>query len=129
MKILVAPSLMSALLLVMPAVVHADALPDKYRDVIQKGLEYVAKQQQRDGHWSGNGGAYPTTITALCGMALLMEGSNIREGKYAENIRKAADWLMERSQRSGLIGNPNNQSESVRYMYGHGFGLLFLSQI
>ena len=119
----------AAVLLAGVGVARTDALPDKYRVVVQKGLEYVAKQQQRDGHWSGNGGSYPTTITALCGTALLMEGSNIREGKYAENIRKAVDWLMERSQRNGLLGNPNNPTESMRYMYGHGYGLLFLSQI
>jgi hypothetical protein len=129
MKNLTILILCAAVALVCVPLVHADALPEKYRDAVQKGLEYVAKQQQRDGHWAGNGGAYPTTITSLCGMALLMEGSNIREGKYAENIRKAVDWLMERSQRSGLLGNPNNPTESMRYMYGHGFSLLFLSQI
>src|SRR5438132_14251358 len=114
---------------VTPSSGRADALVPKYRDVVHKGLEYVAKQQQRDGHWEGNGGAYPTTITSLCGMALLMDGSTMREGKYADKIRKTADWLMERSQRNGMLGNPNNPTESVRYMYGHGYGLLFLSQV
>jgi hypothetical protein len=107
----------------------ANELPAKYKEMVRKGLEYVARQQQRDGHWEGNGGSYPTTITSLCGMALLMEGSTIREGKYAENIRKSVDWLMERSQRNGLLGNPNNPTESQRYMYGHGYTLLYLSQI
>jgi hypothetical protein len=108
---------------------RAEDLPPRYRIVVDKGLEYLAKNQARDGHWEGNGGQYPTTITAMCGMAMLMEGSTIREGKYAERIRKAADWLMDRCQRNGLIGNPNNPTESMRYMYGHGYGLLFLSQI
>jgi hypothetical protein len=129
MKVLIHAILSTSTMLVALGPVRSDALPDKYRDTVQKGLDYVAKQQQRDGHWAGNGGAYPTTITALCGMTLLMEGSNIREGKYAEHIRKAADWLMERIQRTGLLGNPNNPTESMRYMYGHGYGLLFLSQI
>jgi hypothetical protein len=62
-------------------------------------------------------------------MALLMEGSTLREGKYAEKIRKAVDWLMERSQRYGMIGNPNNVTEAQKYMYGHGFGMLFLAQV
>ena len=56
-----------------------------------------------------------------------MEGSTMREGKYADHIRKAVDWLMDRSQRNGLIGNPNNPTEASRYMYGHGFGMLFLA--
>ena len=34
-------------------------------------------------------------MTALAGMALLMEGSTLREGKYSDNIRKAVDWLMD----------------------------------
>jgi hypothetical protein len=107
----------------------ADPIPEKYRDIVKKGLDYVAKQQERDGHWEGNGGSYPTTITALCGMNFLMEGSTIRDGKYAEHIRKAVDWIMERSQRNGMLGNPNNATEAQRYMYGHGYSLLFLAQI
>src|SRR5262249_11190757 len=59
----------------------------------------------------------------------LMEGSTMREGKYAERIRRAVDWLMERSQRNGLLANPTNGLEAGRYMYGHGFGLLFLAQV
>src|SRR6266849_267336 len=110
---------------------RAEELDPKYKDAIDKGLKWVAKNQQRDGHWDANGGQYPTTMTALGGMVLLMEGSTIKDGKYADNIRKAVDWFMEpgRCQRNGLIGNPNNPTEAGRYMYGHGFGLLFLSQI
>ena len=53
----------------------------------------------------------------------------LRDGKYADKIRKATDWFMERSQRNGLLGNPNNPTESARYMYGHGYGMLFLAQV
>ena len=107
----------------------AEDLSPKFRAVVDKGLDYLAKNQARDGHWEGNGGQYPTTITAMCGMTMLMEGSTIREGRHAERIRKAVDWLMDRCQRNGLIGNPNNATESMRYMYGHGYGMLFLAQI
>jgi hypothetical protein len=117
------------LILCHQTVAQAESLPPKYRDVVNKGLDWMAKNQQRDGHWDANGGQYPTSMTALAGVAMLMEGSTMREGKYAENIRRAVDWLLERSQRNGLIGNPNNFSEAQRYMYGHGFGLLFLASI
>jgi hypothetical protein len=112
-----------------PVRARADEVPAEYRAAIAKGLEWVAKNQQRDGHWEAVGGQYPSAMTGLGGMVLLMEGSTIREGKYADNIRRAVDWLMERSQPNGLLANPNNALEAGRYMYGHGFALLFLSQV
>jgi hypothetical protein len=105
-------------------------MPEKeYKEVVRRGLDYVANAQARDGHWDANGGQYPTTMTAMGGMVLLMEGSTLREGKYAERLRRAVDWLMDRSQANGLIGNPNNPTEATRYMYGHGFGMLFLASV
>src|SRR5262245_11429530 len=84
----------------------AEELDPKYKACIDKGLSWVAKNQHRDGHWEANGAQYPTTMTALGGMVLLMEGSTIKEGKYADNIRRAVDWSMEsgRCQRNGLMG-------------------------
>jgi hypothetical protein len=112
-----------------PASVRADEPSPEVKAAVVRGLEWVAKQQQRDGHWEAQGGAYPSAMTGLGGMVLLMEGSTIREGKYADNIRRAVDWLMERSQRNGLLANPNNAVEAGRYMYGHGFALLFLAEV
>jgi hypothetical protein len=108
---------------------RAEEIPEKYRPVIEKGLEWVAKQQNNDGHWDANNGQYPTTMTALGGMALLMEGSTLRDGKYSNNLRKAVDWLVKRTQTSGLIGNPNNPTEAQRYIYGHGYAMLFLASV
>jgi hypothetical protein len=108
-------------------VARAEELAPEYQQVVSKGLDWLAHQQNRDGHWEAMGGQYPVTMTALGGMAFLMEGSTIREGKYADRIRRAVDWLMVRSQPNGLIGNPNHPGEAGRYMYGHGFSLMFLS--
>jgi hypothetical protein len=106
----------------------ADEIPVEYRPAIAKGLEWIAKAQHRDGHWEGTGGQYNVAMTSLSGLALLMEGSTMTEGRYAHNIRKAVDWLMDRSQRNGLMGNLT-VGERERYMYGHGFALLFLSSV
>ena len=107
----------------------ADEIPKEYRTSIRKGLDWLASQQIRDGHWEAQGGQYPSAMTGLAGLALLMEGSTLREGRYSEKLRRAVDWLMERSQRNGLLVNPNNPAEAERYMYGHGFSLLFLAQV
>jgi hypothetical protein len=98
---------------------------------VERGLEALKKQQNQDGHWESPGGFYPTCITGVAGMAMLMEGSNLREGKYTDQISKAVNWFLApaRLQANGLLGNVNNASESSRYMYGHGFGTMFLSSV
>jgi len=106
---------------------QGEEIPREYRDTIKKGLEYMAKSQYKDGHWEGVNGQYSISMTALGGMAFLCEGSTIREGKYRDHIRRAANYLMERCQPNGLIGVASSYAEGGRYMYGHGFGLLFLS--
>jgi hypothetical protein len=103
---------------------RADEMSPQQRKAVRKGLEWLAKNQHKDGHWSDQ---YPITMTAVSGMALLMEGSTIRDGKYKDNIRRSVDWLMAHSHPNGMIGNPNLNGEAGRYMYGHGFATLFLS--
>jgi hypothetical protein len=102
------------------------------RDTVRRGLEWVAKTQIVDdtgGHWEANGGQYPTSMTALAGMVLLMDGSTMREGRYSEQVTRAVDWFLRRVQPNGLLGNTNNPTEAARYMYGQGFGTLFLACI
>ncbi len=103
---------------------RADEMSPEQRKAVRKGLEWLAKNQHKDGHWSDQ---YSVTMTGISGMALLMEGSTIREGKYKDNIRRAVDWLMGHSMPNGMIGNVNIPGEAGRYMYGHGFATLFLS--
>ena len=112
-----------------PGASRGDTVPQEYREMIKKGLDWLVKNQAKDGHWEAFGGQYPVTMTALGGLALLMEGSTIREGKFRDNIRRAVDFLMVRCQASGLIGNPTFAGEAGRYMYGHGFGMLFLASV
>jgi hypothetical protein len=109
--------------------IRADELPAEYRATVSKGLDWLVKMQQRDGHWEGSGGQYQGALTALCGMAFLMEGSTLHEGKYALNVRKAVDWMMDHAQGNGLLGNFQRANERERYLYGHGFGLLFLASV
>jgi hypothetical protein len=108
---------------------RGDEVPPKAQEMTDKALAWLAKQQHRDGRWEASGGQFASAMTGIAGLALLMEGSTIREGKYANNIRRAVDWLLEHSQRSGLIGEVNAPNQGLGYLYGHGFSILFLSQI
>ena len=112
-----------------PGQARAEEMSPACKEAVRKGLNWMANQQQSDGHWEAPGGQYPLTMTSLGGMVMLMEGSTLREGKYSERIRKTVNWLMARGQPNGLISNPSNPGEAGRYMYGHGFAMLFLSSV
>jgi squalene cyclase len=100
------------------------AMDDKVRRAVERGLQWVAKTQSRLGHWTASG-SYRVPMTALAGVALLCEGSTTTQGKYAVNIRRCTDYLISHARPNGLIGEPDD----YRYTYGHGFSMLFLSQV
>lgn len=117
-----------------PASPAQDKDKGKKHDVeaaVERGLEYLKKVQMQDGRWEATGGQYPTAMTALAGMAFLMEGSNLREGKYSDQISKAVQWYLSpaRQTENGKIGSGANAIEEQRYMYGHGFSTMFLASV
>jgi len=95
---------------------------------IEKGLAYLARTQDRDGSWSNRTryGAYPVAMTSLAGIALLMDGNTTTQGRYAAQIDRAATFLVRSSNANGLI---SGRTREGRPMYGHGFSMLFLSQL
>ncbi|MCI0704182.1 MAG: hypothetical protein L0241_24255 [Planctomycetia bacterium] len=92
---------------------------------IERGLEWLKENQAQDGSWGANGGAHRTAMTALAGMCFLMEGGNLKEARYAQQIKKAVDWFLDprRQRQNGLLADtpPGN------YMHGHGFATMFLA--
>jgi hypothetical protein len=92
---------------------------------MEMGCKWIAKAQSNVGHWTASN--YPTAMTALGAIALICSGSTTTQGPYAKNIRRAVDYLISTKARpNGLIGDPRSDN---RYTYGHGFSMLFLSQI
>ena len=90
----------------------------------REGLAFLARTQSSLGQWATP--PYPVAIGALAGLALLCSGSTITQGPYAKQIKRTTDFLIASSKKNGLIGN---QQEDQRYTYGHGFSMLFLSQV
>src|SRR5262245_54494658 len=103
----------------------AGKLDPKIKREVNRALDYLAREQRRQGYWEANQGQYRVAMTALAGNALLAEGSTTTRGKYAKNIRLAVDYLLDMAQPSGLIGF----KDDYHYTYGHGFSMLFLSQV
>jgi hypothetical protein len=102
----------------------ANRNPEVQRAVTQ-ALDYLARQQRRQGYWEANGGQYRVAMTALAGIAFLAEGSTTTRGKYAVTVRRAVDYLVESAQPNGLIG----YADDFHYTYGHGFSMIFLSEV
>ena len=96
----------------------------RWSAVTKKGLGWLVKQQSRSGGWANK--SYPVAVSALAGTALICSGSTTTQGPYAKQIRLTVDYLLSRAQASGLVGDPKRDS---RYTYGHGFSMLFLSQV
>ena len=96
----------------------------KWDKSVERGLAWLAKQQQRLGGWAHD--VYPVAISSLAATALICSGPTATQGPYAKNIRLAVDYLMTKCRKNGLIGDPRRDD---RYTYGHGFAMLFLSQV
>ncbi len=97
----------------------------KVKQSVSRGLDYLAREQRKQGYWEASGGQYRVAMTALAGLAMLAEGSTPDEGKYADNVKAALNYILEMSRPNGLIGF----KDDYHYTYGHGFSMLFLSQV
>jgi hypothetical protein len=103
---------------------------EKYKPTVDKGLKWLADQQQKDGSWqAGDKGEFKTSMTAFAGLALLSEGSTTKDGKYKDQLRKAVDWMLAQAREDGELGDPKAPGEAGRYVMGHGCALLFLTQV
>jgi len=126
-------AVLSVLALAAPVLAQgAELLPkgvsEEAHKAIQRGLQYLARTQNRDGSWrsAGNYGNYPTAMTALAGTALLGSGSTPTRGRYWLHVRRATNFLMDCAQPDGVITAP---AEEGRSMYGHGFSTMFLAEV
>ena len=106
-----------------------DGITPETQAAIDRGLEFLARTQSREGAWrhqSGMGGSHPVAMTGLAGFALLASGSTATQGKYAPNITRATNFILASARPDGLISRIEEESRS---MYGHGFSMMFLGQL
>ncbi|MEM1354107.1 MAG: prenyltransferase/squalene oxidase repeat-containing protein [Planctomycetota bacterium] len=95
---------------------------------IEKGLAYLDSVQSNRGSFSNtrDGASYPVSMTALAGMAFIGGGNTTTRGPYADNVRKAMEYILSQAEsRNDKIIAAG--SENGRTMYPHGFGLMFLA--
>lgn len=106
-----------------PNQVTGEELTPEATKAIENGLKWLAARQQRDG--SLGGASSPTAVTALSGVAMMASGSLPGRGPYGENVQRAVQYILNSSQRSGLLASDSSQG----IMYAHGFATLFLAEV
>ncbi|HEX5054619.1 MAG TPA: prenyltransferase/squalene oxidase repeat-containing protein [Planctomycetota bacterium] len=98
-------------------------------EAVQRGLEWLARNQANDGSWrnSGGYGSYPAAMTGLAGMAFIASGSTPTRGRYWQEVRQSVDFLLKHADpTNGVISVPQEEGRS---MYGHGFATLYLASV
>jgi prenyltransferase beta subunit len=90
-----------------------------------RGLEYLAGQQQPDGSFGIDRYGKHVGITSLAAIAFMGHGDLPGRGKYSAQVERALDFVLSHQQASGLIAADSSHGP----MYGHGFATLFLAEV
>lgn len=117
-----------ALALLSPAAPPAPA-PDgpDVKGTVRTGLKWLAEQQKADGSWALSDDTAPTRVTAVAGLALLMEGSTLKSGTYAPNLRKAVEWFEKKTAAVPSLGRDRDSGGTITRDHAH--ALLFLVSV
>jgi hypothetical protein len=109
------------------------------------GLEWLARHQAADGHWSAGHfdalcppsdrcGAvrgpegYDLGLTALALLAFLGDGNDGESGRWAPTVRRGLRWILERQDAQGFFFSPSSREALVGGMFGQGLSILALSE-
>lgn len=113
--------------IVEPSVSPFDEFTPQQQEAVTKGLHWLARQQNPDGHFGKVDSAYGATsgITALAALAFMSAGNLPGRGLYGQNVQRALDYILSTAQTSGFLSTSTGQGS----MYSHGFATLFLAEV
>ncbi len=96
-----------------------DPIPAQVDTMYERGLSYLAKNQNAQGSWNDSMGSEPGVV-GLCVVSFLAHGEDPNHGPYAAVISKAIEYILsQQNPTNGYIGNS---------MYNHGFATLALAE-
>ncbi len=94
-------------------------IPAQVDLIYERGLAWLAANQQDDGSWTGTYGTEPGVV-GLCVAAFLGHGEDPNHGPYAGVIRSSIDFILsEQNKKTGYIGSS---------MYNHAFATKALAE-
>jgi len=96
-----------------------DTIPAQVDLIYERGLRYLAEQQNADGAWNDSAGREPGVV-GLCVAAFLAHGEDPKNGPYAKVISKGVDYIISKQNpANGYIGSS---------MYNHAFATKALAE-
>ena len=108
----------------------AELMTPETNAAIDRALNYLIRSQistgRNRGAFSSSGLQSGVATASLGGLALMCGGYAPGFGKFGKAIDNAAQFVMNNVQDNGYISRRDLPSER---MYGHGFSMLFLSQV
>lgn len=99
-----------------------------------ESLEWLAKAQNADGSFDTKYSATngQVVVSCLAGLAFLASGSTQKNGPYAKNIAKAAEFVMKNCGKEldfGGIGRGNMGGNWNQTNWGYAYSCVFLSEV
>ena len=102
-----------------PSIKIGEVVPRDVREIYDRGLQYLASEQNEKGDWKGGGEQGPG-VTGLALMVLLASGEDPNFGLYSNHVRRALrNMISQQSSGTGIMGSS---------MYHHGFSTLALAE-
>ncbi len=99
------------------------------RQAIERGLAWLARRQvvsgREEGAFGHGGYAGGVAVGSLGGLAFMMSGNPPGQGPFGKSIDRCIRFIASCTADSGYIAVPGGGQDN---MYGHGFGMLFLSE-
>ena len=99
---------------------------------VDKGLDWLARHQEADGHWDirkYQGGLADASEIGTNGLALLAflgAGHTERVGRYKDNVQRSVKWFIENQAKSGQFLCRSDMGSSR--LYGHGIATMAISE-
>lgn len=87
---------------------------------LERGLEWLAKNQGSEGNWESN----DLGLVSMGTLAFLSAGHMPGRGKYGDKVQKSLDYIATHARPSGLL----NMADPQRDLYNHGLATFVLGQ-
>jgi hypothetical protein len=126
MRLALLLAVLAAVLL--PGDLSADSRTPQERQLdsaIARALDFLSRQQQRDGSWVVDSTGPETSGTALAVMSFLAAGHVPGEGPYGEQINRGIRWVIEHQEDNGMLVARRSHGP----MYSHGISTLMLAEV